>query len=397
MVPEPTATVSDVDQPGGGSPPEQTSRIPELDGLRGIAIALVVVFHSFYFNPGPEHHTAGVIRTAYVFMEHFFALGWTGVDLFFVLSGFLIGGILLDVRGSPRYFKTFYARRLFRIVPIYYFWIGLYLLFAAFSGELLARAKLAAGLFLFLQNFGFKYPTALADAWFLPAWSLAVEEQFYLIAPFVIRLVSPRRLFGLIGAVILAAPLLRVWVLYHVPQVDASLPLAYTLMPCRADALAVGIMAALLWRKVGFRIWLTAHVKALYLTTAVFFAGFIALGARYPAAGALPMQTIGYTWIAILYGLVMVSAMTSSAGPIAVIARAYWLREIGRVSYCLYLIHDAVRFGAALLIRSIMVHPPSWELVAGNGVAAIVSYLLARLSWTYFEYPLLRRGHAFKY
>ncbi len=146
-----------------------------------------------------------------------------------------------------------------------------------FSGELLARAKLAAGLFLFLQNFGFKYPTPLADAWFLPAWSLAVEEQFYLIAPFVIRLVSPRRLFGLIGAVILAAPLLRAWVLYHVPQADASLPLAYTLMPCRADALAVGIMAALLWRKVGFRIWLAAHVKALYLTTAVFLAGFIAL------------------------------------------------------------------------------------------------------------------------
>jgi len=168
-------------------------------------------------------------------------------------------------------------------------------------------------------------------------------------------------------------------------------------MPCRADALAVGIMAALLWRNASFRIWLAGHLNALYITTGVFLAGFITLGARYPASGALPMQTIGYTWIAILYGLVMVSAMTSSAGPIAVVARTYWLREIGRVSYCLYLIHDAMRFGAALLIRSIIVHPPSWELVAGNGVAAIVSYLLARLSWTYFEYPLLRRGHSFKY
>ena len=121
-------------------------------------------------------------------------------------------------------------------------------------------------------------------------------------------------------------------------------------------------MAALLWRNASFRIWLAGHLNALYITTGVFLAGFITLGARYPASGALPMQTIGYTWIAILYGLVMVSAMTSSAGPIAVVARTYWLREIGRVSYCLYLIHDAMRFGAALLIRSIIVLPPSWEL-----------------------------------
>ncbi len=388
----PAAPVKVVSQPS-----DRTARIPELDGLRGVAITLVIVFHSFYFSPGPEHHTSGLMRTAFVFMERFFALGWTGVDLFFVLSGFLIGGILLNVRASPRYFKTFYARRLYRILPIYYLWIGLYLVVAALSGELRARLRMAAGLFLFLQNLGFRYPTPLADAWFLPAWSLAIEEQFYLIAPLVVRRLSPRRLYAVLGMVILVAPLLRTWVLYHVPQGHASLPLSYTLMPCRADALAIGMLTALLWRNPASRLWLGNHVNILYGITGIFLAGFAVLGARYPSAGSLPMQTVGYTWIAVLYALIMILAMTRSSGPIAVLARTRWLREVGLVSYCLYLIHDAVRFGMPLLIKSIILHPPTWILVAGSGIAAIVSYLIARLSWAYFEYPLLRRGHAFKY
>src|SRR5665213_775139 len=96
-------------------------RIPELDGLRGMAILLVLVGH--YFSvPG--------IGAASLLNGYWFRLGWTGVDLFFVLSGFLIGGILLGVRESPNYFKTFYARRFFRIIPLYYAWILIYVVLA---------------------------------------------------------------------------------------------------------------------------------------------------------------------------------------------------------------------------------------------------------------------------
>src|SRR5260370_30559316 len=95
-------------------------RIPELDGLRGLAILLVLVFH--YISQ------EGVLPSGSFGdrLQRLVIMGWTGVDLFFVLSGFLIGGILMDVRGSPSYFKTFYIRRFFRIVPIYYLWIILY-------------------------------------------------------------------------------------------------------------------------------------------------------------------------------------------------------------------------------------------------------------------------------
>src|SRR5258708_11706525 len=105
-----------------------SGRIPELDGLRGVAILSVLVWHYFYFHPAAGHHPVGLARQLYVHFEQFLALGWSGVDLFFVLSGFLIGGILLNARNSPSYFRTFYLRRFFRIVPIYYAWLVAYLL-----------------------------------------------------------------------------------------------------------------------------------------------------------------------------------------------------------------------------------------------------------------------------
>jgi peptidoglycan/LPS O-acetylase OafA/YrhL len=110
-------------------------RILKLDGLRGATIAMVVLLHYFYCYHGETHRPSGFIRSAHVNFEQFIALRWTGVDLFFVLSGFLIGGILLDARSSPSYFKTFYLRRFYRIIPLYYDWIVCYLLVMALKGH----------------------------------------------------------------------------------------------------------------------------------------------------------------------------------------------------------------------------------------------------------------------
>jgi peptidoglycan/LPS O-acetylase OafA/YrhL len=178
-----------------GSP---KNRVPELDGLQGVAIFLVVVFH--YISQEGVTLT-GTFSHA---LQRFVILGWSGVDLFFVLSGFLIGGILMDARESASYYGTFYARRFFRIIPIYYLWITTYIVLIGLAGariQALSNSGVAPPLgfpvysyYAFLQNFSTSGFPGLAGAWFGHLWSLAVEEQFYLIAPLVVRFVAPRKL-----------------------------------------------------------------------------------------------------------------------------------------------------------------------------------------------------------
>src|ERR1035437_5858223 len=205
-------------------------RMPELDGLRGIAILLVWTGHYF------AAPAMGMVR---LLDGYWFRLGWTGVDLFFVLSGFLIGGILLNVRDSPRYFKTFYARRFFRIVPLYYAWIAIYILLATFGAQYLsARIGTVQGVdlsifaqFFFLQNFRDLHTSTVSFWWFTPTWSLAIEEQFYLVSPLVVRYLSKRALTVFLIVITAAAPLLR-WIVRG--HFDSGPWLAYRLMPCPA-------------------------------------------------------------------------------------------------------------------------------------------------------------------
>jgi peptidoglycan/LPS O-acetylase OafA/YrhL len=112
------------------------ARIPELDGLRGLAILLVIVCH---YVGNPEHSPLGFLAHRFLLA---FTIGWSGVDLFFVLSGFLIGGILLDARDSPNYFRAFYMRRVFRILPIYYLWT-LFFVITVISVAVLSRVAWA--------------------------------------------------------------------------------------------------------------------------------------------------------------------------------------------------------------------------------------------------------------
>ena len=157
-----------------------------------LRLLVVVMFHYFYFGPITNQHLS-IVKNIYAHLEQVIALGWSGVDLFFVLSGFLIGGILINVKESRNYFKTFYFRRFFRIIPIYYIWILSYLVIATVAGSYVTGSELSehksqvVPLIFFLQNCVTMNYSLLAAAWFLPTWSLAVEEQFYLVCPLVIR------------------------------------------------------------------------------------------------------------------------------------------------------------------------------------------------------------------
>jgi peptidoglycan/LPS O-acetylase OafA/YrhL len=224
-------------------------RVPELDGLRGLAILLVLVFHFIGQEGVLPHGSLGDC------LQRLVVMGWTGVDLFFVLSGFLIGGILMDVRRSPSFFSTFYARRFFRIVPVYYLWIFLYIALVAAAGASVTRLS-NSGIrppldfrifshFLFLQNLVPISLFGLAGAWFGHLWSLAVEEQFYLLAPLAVRFSGGKVLKWLLFATIAFVPLLRIAALrvWHIPPLYA-----HVLVICRADALAIGMLAATLTR-----------------------------------------------------------------------------------------------------------------------------------------------------
>lgn len=387
-------------------PRGSSSRIPELDGLRGIAILLVILLHYFHQTfPGVEHPST-LLEHVYVWFRMGAAMGWTGVDLFFVLSGFLIGGILVDVKDSPSYYKTFYRRRFYRIIPIYYLWVmGYVVLFLTVRDTATEyypnpfNPTLKDGvlwLFAFVQHVRFTRYMSLGWVWLVPTWSLAVEEQFYLVAPLLIRRLSRRALPIVLGGVVLVAPLVRLWVRSHLPTAEANWDLAYILMPCRADALAIGVLAALYWRSESLRAWLSQRAWLLYGLTGVFFAGVVVLG-RSPNLSSFSMQSIGYTWIALFYGLVLILVLEKPKGSVASMARTKWLGEIGRVSYCVYLIHFAMWWIFHSTLNIVVRHPAQWQYVIASCAALIAVYAVARISWKDIEYPLLRRASAYQY
>jgi peptidoglycan/LPS O-acetylase OafA/YrhL len=269
---------------------QSSVRMPELDGLRGIAIFLVLIWHyalgTFVLEPGSTAaYALACLR-----------LTWSGVDLFFVLSGFLIGGILIDNQKSNNYFKVFYARRVCRIFPLYFYWLLLFcgllftahLLFLPNLAWLLADpVKMAANpanlelppdplplwsYATFSQNFLMTYRNTMGPNWMGITWSLAVEEQFYCALPFIIRYLEPRKLPWFLVGFILAAPLLRVSLSFSF----SSGPLAaYVLTPCRADALLLGALCAWVVRQQQIAQLLADHTKALYAAFVILLLGAV--------------------------------------------------------------------------------------------------------------------------
>lgn len=373
-------------------------RLIELDGLRGFALVMILVFHAVSQE---GEYAAG---TFLYYLQRSFGMGWTALDLFFVLSGFLIGGILMDARESYSYFKTFYVRRLLRIVPVYFVWVFLYVLMAAFASDLVVKFS-NSGLrpplnfsvwshFLFLQNsFNFHF-FGLAGAWFGHLWSLAVEEQFYLVAPLVVRFVPPRHLKWILAATVLLAIFARVYFRF-ISHMEVTAITTRTV--CRMDSLAIGMLAAVLVRSESASGWLRANLHYLRALLAVLAAGAAWLFLYSYGSMTAGMQTLGFTWMAAFYAAVLLLAVQNRSGWLAGFLRARLLLELGSVSYCVYLIHLVVNVSLhAVLLH----HPPQISNLTGLSVtvlAVLVTYSVAKLSWICFEGPLQRRGHAFKY
>lgn len=200
--------------------------VPSLDGVHGVAILLVIWFHLVQMFP-EFHAMLGplVVRTA--------TLGQTGVDLFFVLSGFLITGILLDTRQHPHYFRNFFARRTLRIFPLYFVALAILLQFdRQWVTELPARLEASQlWMWTYLSNIPPSYgPTSVR---FVHFWSLAVEEQFYLVWPLVVWFAGHRYIRHVCLACVLLGPCCR-WLF-----MELEFSPFYSVF-CRVDALAAG-------------------------------------------------------------------------------------------------------------------------------------------------------------
>jgi peptidoglycan/LPS O-acetylase OafA/YrhL len=230
--------------------------------------------------------------------------------------------------------------------------------------------------------------------WFVVTWSLAIEEQFYLLAPPLIRFLSRRRLVSVLVATIVLAPLLRLLPFrYWAPGTY----LAAFLMPCRADALSWGILLALAWRDERIREWIHGHAALLQRAL---FIGFLGVGALlwwlvHPIN--LVTVTIGYSWFALVYSALLLTAVSQPTGWIAAVMRWRFLGWLGGISYCVYILHDAFNFFAH---RILLKAEPQLYNLQGAGVtllALLLTLAVASLSWRYFEKPLIRRGHTYTF
>ncbi|HVF49063.1 MAG TPA: acyltransferase [Pyrinomonadaceae bacterium] len=399
-------------------------RVPELDGLRGVAILLVLFYHYFQSAQMPAA-LAALGR-----------LSWSGVDLFFVLSGFLVGGILLDARTSPNYFKTFYARRAYRILPLYAllcvaFWLIRGLTNAQHADPALAwlfsNAHPWYAYAALLQNFFMAYAGTLGPAWLGATWSLAIEEQFYLTLPFIIRYVRPRQLPYVLASILIAAPIVRAALRLAFAHGEFG---AYVLMPARADALMLGVGAALLMRSREGREFLLRNRYVLYAAQVVLLGGMVWMSLKTTGASAETsvaaaaattettsaqtatldawassrlylrtlLSSLNYTWIALFYACMLLIAVTQRRSALARALRARWLMAAGVVAYGAYLFHQpflGLCYGLARRGRV-----PAIENAGDAGltlVALLLTLALAKISWSYFERPLVARGHEFRY
>lgn len=362
------------------------TRVRVLDGVRGLAIALVLLFHgTLYYPPLSPFQSA---------IKSVTSIGWIGVDLFFVLSGFLITGVLLKL---PRenFFRTFYMRRTLRIFPIYYlvlalFFLGLPLLMNVHNDPWLSDLFNQQAVFwVYMQNWLFAYTGQFPGSSYLDHfWSLAIEEQFYIVWPAVIFLLNRRLLLVLCPLLIAVALALRVQLLLE----GASWVTLYVNTFTRMDALLCGALLCLLYELKlpllkAARHWLAALAGLLLVTLVTLFVVQLDF-ARGPGT-----QSVGYLVIALLFALLIHFTLQSQNGILQRLFEHRWLVALGKVSYGAYIFHWPIFY--FLYTDSGFYRWASYSygnlgalaLILTVGLGATLG--LAALSWHLFEAPIL--------
>jgi peptidoglycan/LPS O-acetylase OafA/YrhL len=336
-------------------------RLPQLDGLRGAAALAVVIAHYF----GEVDHGARAL-----------SFGWLGVGVFFALSGYLIGSIILEGHGRPGFLQQFYFRRAVRIIPIYL----VVVLGALLAIGILRRHAWATPAFglptylTFTQNFSVAFQR-VGNAWLLPTWTLAVEEQFYILLPLLIMVLPSRALIWVLAGIMLAA------VAFRLAVFDSNNLAAMVLLPAKADLLLGGVIAAWLQRRVD----LTRYLLALRVIPLVTVWALLAVSLADPSKR---LFTIASPLLLGLGAPSFILAIVLGA-PEAKRFEVPWLGFFGTISYALYLVHQPINglLQGLLLGGKPDVAPLPALLV--TAVAMVLSIAVAYGSWVLLERPLL--------
>jgi peptidoglycan/LPS O-acetylase OafA/YrhL len=316
--------------------------------------------------------------------------GAFGVDLFFVLSGFLITGVLLDSKGAPGYFRNFYARRFLRLFPVYYLYLILIALFVpAIHHAIHTHMQDYNGnwLWYLLYACNLKPDHGLRDPYLGHFWSLAVEEQFYLVWPAFVLILSRRRLvYGCFSAIALAVAL-RLFFSWY----GADWNTIYRVTPMRLDALALGGLGAIALRSERWDGRGPVLAWTALLAGSALFLSCVLWGQSTDWTAA-PIRTWGAFFLAAAFaGLVYLAARSDSR--LSRVFSTRWLRMFGKYSYTIYVIHvliaNHVSWGAATLAKRTGPWPYWAELIC-SGVVVALSYGIAALSWKYYENPILQ-------
>jgi peptidoglycan/LPS O-acetylase OafA/YrhL len=339
-------------------------KIPQLDAVRGLAVILVLLHNT---NIYPSLHLRLISDN-----------GWMGVDLFFVLSGFLITGILLDTKQSESYFKNFYARRCLRIWPLYYsallFMFVLVPLLRPSETRLIfdARSSPWWSYLFFAQNFLVPIPSS-ATGLLGVTWSLAVEEQFYLVWPLVVRFCSQAQLRRIAIAAICLSPVLRYYLSAH--QVNI-----YSNTFCRLDGLMAGALLALAVRSADFTpLNFVKRAWAVFLVSAPLALVIESHHARWIGFSVIAAASVSFVYLALF----------SKNRCLRAILTNRFLVYTGTISYGIYVLQkiplDVVK---ALHLDK--------HAVLAFLLATATTYAIASLSWKLLEQPFLRLKRFFE-
>lgn len=365
-------------------------RLRELDGLRGLAVLLVLIWH--FYGALVDTEMGWWAKASY----HTFILGRTGVDLFFVLSGFLITKIVLGRTSSNHHFlSVFYVKRALRILPPYLLLVGVFwsVVASGVSNPVFSNETPLWRHLTFTQNFWMSEKGTWGPSGISVSWSLAIEEHYYLFFPLLALTLPRTALPGVLCLIALASIACRCAVYAFYPD---NAYLGYVMTFSRLDGLAVGGLVAWAFVSGEMKSWLLENGKRIKVFLLVLLGIVPLLGIAIAHKLAANMFYWGHTFLTLLYATVIAVVLLNIGADCTRWLRSKALCFLGRISYSVYLFHPLF-LASFFLIAKRSERISSWTDVGIAIAALVITIVFCSALYRYYESPILALGKQMKY